>query len=171
MPLDITSVFGAVGSWVGSIIAVLLERYVLHPMTVRLARHHSSSSPPPPLANPSPQGDVVELLKENNRLLRESISVSQETNSLLRRHDSSNALLRQSISVSPEASALLRRQIRQNQRLVRRIVSGSQEANVHLRRQVVLLQRDHERLVAHFWRTQQIMQARRAIDDLRRQMR
>lgn len=171
MPFDITSVLGAVGSWVGSILAVLLERYVLHPMTVRLAGHRRSSSPPPPLANLSPQGDVVELLKENNRLLREIISVSQETNNLLKRHDYSDALLRRSISVSPEASALLGRQIRQNQRLMRQLVLGSQEANVHLREQVVLLQQTHESLVERFLQTQDIMLTHEAIADLRRQLR
>lgn len=156
MPLDITSVLGAVGSWVGSILAVILEMCVLNPMTVRFAGRGRSSSLPP-LDNLSPQNDVVELLKENNRLLRKSIWASRETNVLLEGHDSSDALLRQSISASSEALALLRRQIRQNQRLMRQILSESREANIRLRRQVVLHQQAHESLVDHFLRTQDIL--------------
>lgn len=169
MPLDMSSVIGAVGSWVGSILAFILKRCVLDPMTARLAGRGRSTSLPPPLDSLSPQNDVVEQLKETNRLLRESISVKRETNDLLDRPDSSDALLRQSISVASAANVLLRRQITQNQRLMRQIVLESREANVHLRRQVVLLRQANESLVSHFLRTQDIMLTRQAIADMRRE--
>ena len=143
MPLDITSVFGAVGSWVGGLLAIIFEMCVLQPLTVRLAGHRRSSCPTsPPLTSTLPDGNVAQLLEENNRLLREIISVSRETN------------------------ALLRRQARDNRRLMRHIVLGSREANDLRREQVTLLRRNNTSTRVHLLQIQQIMLTQQANADL-----
>lgn len=165
MPLDITSVLGAVGSWVGGLLAILFERCVLQPLTVRLAGHRRSSLPPP-LTNTLPDGNVAQLLEETNRLPREIISVPRETSDMLRRRDVSDGLLRESISVSRETNALLRRQARDNRRLMRRIVLDSREANGLQREQVALLQHINTSTRVNLLQIQTIMLTRQANADL-----